>query len=154
VISITKSAGGTMSKEYNPAMHTAEHILNAVMTKRYGCRSFSTHVEKKKSKCDYRINPAPSDDDMHSIENEVNDIINQNFDVSDNFISRADAENKFNLEKLPENAGDTIRIIQIGNYDSYPCIGEHVNNTSEIGVFRIYSHDFNDDVLRIRFRLE
>ena len=43
-------------KEYNPAMHTAEHILNSVMDKMYHCgRSFNSHIESKKSKCDYRI---------------------------------------------------------------------------------------------------
>ena len=143
-----------MAKEYNPAMHTAEHILNAVMTERYGHRSFSTHVESKKSKCDYRINNAPADAEIISIENEVNGIIDQKFEVSEKFIERSEAERNFNLEKLSESAGDSIRLVQIGNYNEYPCIGEHVNNTSEIGVFRIYSHDFNDGVLRLRFRLE
>lgn len=143
-----------MAKEYNPAMHTAEHILNAVMTVRYGSRSFSTHVEKKKSKCDYRIPVSPSDDDILSIENEINSIISQNFEVTEKFISRNEAESIFNLEKLPENAGDSIRLVQIGDYNEYPCIGEHVSNTSEIGNLRIYSHDYNDGVLRLRFRLE
>jgi Ser-tRNA(Ala) deacylase AlaX len=143
-----------MAKEYNPAMHTVEHILNAVMTERCGSRSFSTHVEKKKSKCDYRITGSPSGDDILSIENQVNNIISQNFEITEKFISRSEAESNFNLEKLPESAGDSIRLVQIGNYNEYPCIGEHVNNTSDIGVFRIYSHDFNDGVLRLRFRLE
>lgn len=143
-----------MAKEYDPAMHTAEHILNAVMTERYGSRAFSIHVEKKKSKCDYRISLSPSDEDIISIENTVNSIIGQNLDVTEKFISRTEAENNFNLEKLPESAGDSIRLVKIGNYNEYPCIGEHVDNTSEIGMIRIYSHDFNDGVLRLRFRLE
>lgn len=143
-----------MAKDYNPAMHTAEHILNAVMTKRYGSRSFSTHVEKRKSKCDYRMTEAPTSEDILSIEKMINEIINRKLEVTEKFISRADAENNFNLERLPESAGDRIRIIQIGNFDEYPCIGEHVSITSEIGIFRIYSHDFNDGVLRLRFRLE
>jgi misacylated tRNA(Ala) deacylase len=147
-------AGVTMAKDYNPAMHTAEHILNAVMTKRYGSRSFSTHVEKKKTKADYRTSSAPADDDIISIENEINRIIGEMHEVTENFITRTEAEDTFNLEKLPESAGDRIRIVQIGSYDKYPCIGEHVNNTSEIGILRIYSHDFNDGVLRLRFRLE
>lgn len=41
-------------KDYYAPMHTAEHILNATMVKAFGCeRSFSNHIEKKKSKCDY-----------------------------------------------------------------------------------------------------
>ncbi|MCF8240873.1 MAG: hypothetical protein K9J16_05760 [Melioribacteraceae bacterium] len=58
-----------------------------------------------------------------------------------------------NLEKLPGDAGETIRIINIGDYDQCPCSGKHVSNTGEIGKFRIVSSDFNDGILRIRFKL-
>ena len=35
-------------------MHTAEHILNQTMIRMFGCeRSKNTHIERKKSKCDY-----------------------------------------------------------------------------------------------------
>ena len=40
-----------MSKNYYEPMHTAEHILNQVMLSRHtGERSFTTHIERKKSK--------------------------------------------------------------------------------------------------------
>ena len=146
--------GDKVTKEYDPAMHTAEHILNAVMTRRYGTRSFSTHIEKKKSKCDYRINISPSDDDILSVEYEINSVTREKHPVKENFIARSDAANSFDLDKLPDSAGDSIRIILIGSIDKYPCIGGHVSNTSEIGVFKIYSHDFSEGVLRLRFRLE
>ncbi len=37
-------------KDYDPAMHTAEHILNQTMDRLFACgRSFNAHIEKKKS---------------------------------------------------------------------------------------------------------
>ena len=44
-------------KEYTePRMHTAEHILNQTMVRMFDRgRSFSSHIEKKKSKCDYHF---------------------------------------------------------------------------------------------------
>ena len=33
------------------------------------------------------------------------------------------------------------------------CIGAHVGNTSEIGEFRIISHDFADGVWRVRWKV-
>ena len=43
-------------KEYDNKMHTAEHILNSVMNRMFGCgRSFRSHIERKKSKCDYKV---------------------------------------------------------------------------------------------------
>ncbi|MBU2585996.1 MAG: alanine-tRNA synthetase second additional domain-containing protein, partial [Bacteroidetes bacterium] len=47
----------------------------------------------------------------------------------------------------------TLRIIKIGDYDSCPCSGIHVNSTSEIGRFKIISTSFENDVLRLRFKL-
>ena len=58
-----------------------------------------------------------------------------------------------NLTRLPEPGIKTVRVIRIGDYDQCACIGLHVTNTAEIGTFRIISFDFNDGVLRIRFKL-
>ena len=39
------------------------------------------------------------------------------------------------------------------DYDACVCIGAHVQNTSEIGDFRILSHDFNEGVWRVRWKV-
>ena len=57
-------------------------------------------------------------------------------------------------EPIPDNASETLRIVQIGDYDICACIGTHVNNTSEIGKFKIISTDYTDGRFRIRFKLE
>ena len=44
------------NKQYHPQMHSAEHILNQTMVRMFNRgRSFSNHIEKKKSKCDYHF---------------------------------------------------------------------------------------------------
>ena len=135
-------------------MHTAEHILNSVMDKMYHCgRSFNSHIESKKSKCDYRIRKALSDKEIRAVERTVNEIIKLDIPVGEELVSRREADEKYFTGKLPEEAGETIRIITIGNFDACPCIGQHVSNTSEIGTFSITSADFNEGVLRIRFRI-
>lgn len=142
-------------KDYNAPMHSAEHILNQTMVRMFNCgRSFRNHVEKKKSKCDYYFDRNLSADEITTIEGKVNEIINQHLPVNEAMITRAEAQQRFNLSRLPDEAGDTIRIISIGDYDACPCIGAHVSNTSEIGQFRIISSDHADGVLRIRYKLE
>jgi misacylated tRNA(Ala) deacylase len=130
-------------KEYNPAMHTAEHILNSVMDKMYHCgRSFNSHIEDKKSKCDYRARRALTNREVAAVERTVNEIIKLNLPVGEEYVGRREADEKYFTGKLPENAGETIRIITVGSFDACPCIGQHVSNTSEIGM-----------ILRIRFKL-
>lgn len=144
----------THNKEEFPPMHTCEHIVNRTMINLFGCgRAVSAHIEKKKSKLDYAIPQPLSDEDIAKIEETVNSVIAQNLDVTTEFITQKEAADRFDLKRLPENASDTVRIVKVGNYDECLCIGLHVNNTSEIGTFKIISHDYNDGILRIRFKL-
>ena len=143
-----------MAKSYAPRMHSAEHILNQAMVKKFSCgRCFSAHVNKKKSKCDYNnFDRALTDDEVKEVETAVNKAISANLSVTEEMVSFEEANQNFNLTRLPDGF-ETVRIVNIGDYDSCPCIGEHVDNTAEIGEFHILSQDFNDGVLRIRYKL-
>ena len=142
------------NKQYHPQMHSAEHILNQTMVRMFGCgRSFSNHIEKKKSKCDYHFERNLTGNEIEEINLKVNNIIQRDLQVVDEFINRKEAEDKFNLARLPDDSGEKIRIIKIGDYDTCPCSGLHVAHTKEIGRFNINSTSFNDGVLRIRFKL-
>ncbi len=135
-------------------MHTCEHIVNRTMINLFGCgRAVSAHIEKKKSKLDYALPQALSDEDITKIEETVNSVTAQHLDVTVEYITQKEAVGRFDMKRLPENASDTVRIVKVGDYDECLCIGLHVNNTSEIGTFKIISHDYNDGILRIRFKL-
>ena len=141
-------------KDYYEPMHTAEHILNQTMVRMFGCsRSRNTHIERKKSKCDYMLTTAPTDEQVIEIENKVNEIIEQNLDVTIEIVSLETAKQIVDLSKLPEEAGETIRIVKVGDYDACACIGDHVQNTSEIGKFKILTHNFENGCWRMRYKL-
>jgi Ser-tRNA(Ala) deacylase AlaX len=143
-----------MEKQTHPPMHTAEHILNQTMVRMFGAgRCFSAHIEKKKSKCDYRFTRNLTAAETLGLENKINEIIKSNLPVLEEAISLEQAQAQYNLERLPEKT-PTIRIIKIGDYDACPCRGEHVASTGEIGGFKIISTDFNEGVLRVRYRLQ
>lgn len=142
-----------MAKSYAPRMHSAEHILNQVMVRKFDCgRCFSAHVNKKKSKCDYYFERPLTEIETQEIEVAVNDAISAHLEVTERIISVEEARRDFNVARLPEGV-ETVRIVQIGDFDSCPCIGEHVDNSSEIGAFQLASQDCNDGVLRIRYKL-
>lgn len=142
------------NKQEFPPMHTCEHIINRTMINLFGCgRAVSAHIERKKSKLDYALPQPLNDEDITRIEDTVNSVIARHLDVTTEFITQKEAADRFDLKRLPENASDTVRIVKVGDYDECLCIGLHVNNTSEIGTFKIISHDYNDGILRIRFKL-
>jgi misacylated tRNA(Ala) deacylase len=143
-----------MAKDYDPCMHSAEHILNQTMVRMFNKgRSFSNHIEKKKSKCDYHFDRDLSPQEILEIEETVNTEIRKNHTVKEEYLAREEAEKLYYLKRLPSDTGNEIRIIKIGDYDACPCSGVHVKNTSEIGEFKIISTGFGNGVLRVRFKL-
>jgi len=143
-----------MPKDYDPRMHSAEHILNQTMVRMFHCgRSFSMHLEKKKSKCDYHFDRNLTEEEIREIERRVNEVIHSDAVVREELLSRNEAERTFDLSRLPDQTGDVVRIIRIGDYDACPCIGQHVQTTKEIGTFRIISTSYEGGVLRVRFKL-
>ena len=142
------------NKEEYPPMHTAEHILNATMVRQFGCpRSRNAHIERKKSKCDYLLESCPTEEQVAEIERTVNEVISRNLDITIDFVSREEAAALVDLSKLPEDVSETLRIVRVGDYDACACIGAHVRNTSEIGTFKILSHDFEDGRWRVRWKV-
>lgn len=142
------------NKAEYPPMHTAEHILNQTMVRMFGCeRSRNAHIERKKSKCDYQLPTEPTAEQITAIETQVNSVISQHLPITIEFCKREEVPTCVDLGKLPAEASDTLRLVRVGDYDICACIGAHVNNTSEIGTFKIISHSWENGTLRIRFKL-
>lgn len=142
------------NKQEYPPMHSAEHLLNGEMAHRYGHgRAFSAHIERKKSKLDYHLPRPLADEELRALEDYVNGAVKADVAVTEEFISQAEAMERFDMSRLPEGASDTVRVVHIGDYDQCLCAGTHVARTSEIGTFRITSSRWQDGVQRIVFKL-
>lgn len=143
------------NKQEYPPMHTCEHIINQTIIRLFGCgRSVSAHIERKKSKLDYRLTACPTEEQIKNLENTVNQIIMQHLPVTTEFITQEEAKGRFDLKRLPEDASETVRVVKVGDYDECLCIGTHVANTSEIGTFKIISHDWDGENKRWRIRFK
>ena len=90
---------------------------------------------------------------IQAIEAQINRVIEDDFSITEEFVTREEAEIEFDLKRLPDAVGESIRIIKMGDYDSVPCIGNHVKNTGQIGGVKLISSSFEDNILRIRFKL-
>ena len=142
-------------KDYDPRMHSAEHILNQTMVRMFNCgRAFSAHIEKKKSKCDYHFERNLTAEEITQIEVKVNEVIKSDLQIREQILSREEADKVVSLSRLPQDAGDTVRVIFIGDYDACPCSGVHASSTKQIGEFKIISTDWTSGVLRIRFKAQ
>ncbi len=156
------------NKEEFPPAHTAEHLLNQLMVRMFGCeRSRNAHIERKKSKISYILDRKPDRKVEREIERQMNELIEEDLPVTFQFVTRAeldgiimDAEEGtpdalLSLERLPENASETIRLVRIGDYDVCPCIGKHVRSTAQIGRFEMLGTNWDESTrsFRIRYKI-
>lgn len=140
-------------EEFAPA-HTAEHLLNQTMIRMFGCeRSRNAHIERKKSKINYNLTACPTAKQVAEIERIMNEVIEKDLPVTYEFVTRDNIPEGVVLDKLPDDASETLRIVRIGDYDICACIGNHVETTKEIGTFKITSTSYNEGNFRIVFKV-
>lgn len=144
------------NKDEFPPAHTAEHLLNQVMIRMFGCeRSRNAHIERKKSKISYHLDHKPSRQEEKAIGDRMNELIEEDLPVTYEDVDRNHVPEGVDLGHLPEDASQTIRLVRIGDFDVCPCIGKHVRSTSQIGRFEILGTNWDEQThtFRIRFKV-
>ncbi|MBR1755856.1 MAG: hypothetical protein IJ739_04995 [Bacteroidaceae bacterium] len=144
------------NKDEFPPAHTAEHLLNQTMQRLFGCeRSYNAHVERKKSKMSFHLDHKPSRQEEKEIERRMNLLIDEDLPVTFEFVTRDHLPEGVTLDRLPQDASETIRLVRIGDYDVCPCIGRHVRSTSQIGRFEMLgtNWDEHERSFRVRFKI-
>ena len=121
-------------------MHTAQHIVSRIVFDQFGAQTAGNQIRAEYSHIDFA--PATfQSSDLPGIEKAVNDLISQNLPVVIEIIPREELESRMgpdrsDLTKLPSSVKQ-VRLVQIGEYDAYPCAGTHVKSTGELNGIRI-----------------
>ena len=128
------------------AYHSATHILHQALRDTLG-----EHVTQKgslvsydKLRFDFSHHKPMTSDEIENVENISNEIIKSSSDVETKLMNSEDAINSGALALFGEKYADEVRVLSIGlkedkTYSIELCGGTHVNNTSEIGDFKIIS---------------
>ena len=142
-------------EEFAPA-HTAEHLLNQVMVRMFGCeRSHNAHIERKKSKMSFLLDHKPTRQEEKAIEERMNQLIDEDLSVTFEFVNRKEVPENISLERLPDDASEMLRLVHIGDFDTCLCVGKHVRSTSQIGRFEMLGTNWDGEKheFRIRFKV-
>lgn len=144
------------NKAEYPPMHTAEHLLNQTMVRMFGCeRSRNAHIERKKSKISFDLPAEPTTAQVDAIVAKMNALIAEDLPVTYEFVTADNVPEGVKLDRLPDNASETLRIVRIGQYDVCPCIGAHVASTAELREFILLGTNWDPErhSFRLRFKL-
>ena len=124
-----------MSKKIK--MHAADHLLAVALKKKFpGIRPKAFQLGEEKTRAIYESDQKLSKNDIPILEKEVNEYIAMNLEVEDEMLSRKEAEKICDISLIPESV-QKVRVVNIGSVSQEACIGEHVNNTAEMGTFKI-----------------
>ena len=94
-------------------------------------------VDNQKTRFDFSHNNPLTKNEIKTIEDNVNSVIIENSKVSENFTSLENAKQSGVTAIFGEKYGDQVRVIKIGEKSSELCGGTHVNNSGDIGLFKI-----------------
>ena len=103
----------------------------------------------------FYLDSKPSRQEEKEIERRMNELIEADLPVMFEFVTRDELPEEVSLDRLPDDASETIRLVRIGDYDVCPCIGKHVRSTSQIGRFEMLgtNWDEHERSFRVRFKI-
>lgn len=116
-------------------MHTAAHILSAVVNGETGALITGNQISPDGSRVDFDLEVFDKSMATKYVDR-VNEAVKRELEVSSYFLKRSEAELIPGLVKLAKAAPpsvETLRIVQIGDVDTQADGGVHVRNTREIG---------------------
>lgn len=147
------SGDGVMETKY----HTATHLLNAALkiVVNKDVHQMGSNITAERMRFDFSCDHKLTDEEKKSTEDLVNKWISEGLDVTHEVMNKDDAlksgaECMF-IEKYP----DEVTVYSIGDVSKELCGGPHVQNTSELGHFRIKKEEASSaGVRRIKAVLE
>ncbi len=123
------------------ANHSAIHIINKILTEKIDKNIIQagSFVDENKFRFDFSTLKKVSSKDMEFVEGEANKIILHNLPVTVTEMPLQDAKKIGAVGIFEDKYGESVRVVNIGDYSIELCGGTHVSNTSDIKKIAITS---------------
>lgn len=152
---ISKTEGSFKSgladtSEETVKLHTATHLLQAGLRHILGnhvCQKGS-NITPERLRFDFNFERKLTPEEIAAVEKFVNDAIAAAIPVVREEMSYDEAKNSGALGLFADRYGDVISVYTIGDVSKEMCRGPHVNNTSELGHFRIVKEESSSSGIR------
>lgn len=129
--------------EITTKYHTTTHLLHASLRKILGehVQQKGSNITAERLRFDFSHPEKLTEDELKQVEDLVNEKIKENLPVTSEVMDKEQALNSGALGFFTEKYGDKVTVYTIGNFSKEICGGPHVENTSELGTFKIIKEE-------------
>ena len=119
--------------------HTATHLLDQALRNVLNSevKQAGSLVDENRLRFDFTYPNALTDEEIKNIEDEINEKIREQLPVSKKVMSYKESEKLGAIGLFEDKYKDMVRVVLVGDYSKELCGGCHVNNTSEVLMFKI-----------------
>jgi alanyl-tRNA synthetase len=162
-LSRTASAGKFKSglsddSETTKKLHTATHLLNQALREvlnKPDIYQKGSNINPERLRFDFNFPRKLTKEELQKVEDLVNEKIKQNLHVKCEEMSLEEAKSQGAIGVFDEKYGDKVKVYSIGEFSKELCAGPHVENTKELGHFKIKKEESSSSgVRRIKAVLE
>lgn len=121
--------------------HTATHMLDSALRNVIGehVHQSGSYVDEERLRFDFTHFAALSAEEIKAVEDMVNFNIMKIESVKTDVMTLEEAKQSGAIALFDEKYANEVRVVSVGDFSSELCGGTHVNNSGEIGFFKIVS---------------
>jgi alanyl-tRNA synthetase len=121
--------------------HSATHLLHTALKRSLGdtaAQAGSLNAPGR-LRFDFTTPGAVPQSVLHDVEDEINEVLLRDLEVKAFVTSQDEAKRIGAIAMFGEKYGDSVRVVEIGDYSRELCGGTHVPNSSVIGMVKLLS---------------
>ena len=134
-------------------LHTATHLLNEALRRVLGkdITQKGSNITQKRLRFDFNFDRKLSDQEIKDVEEIVNGKINEALPIKRIETTLDEAIRMGSQAVFEQKYGEKVSVYSIGDFSTELCSGPHVENTGELGRFKIIKEEgISAGVRRIR----